>query len=82
MVAEQCGPRAQVGSIASSFANAESAPREYPSQYVFHGPVRYEDDPFQVLSSEESEVWSMLLPLFLKGREYEDQSSLVPRVPP
>ena len=73
MVAEQCGPRGQVGSIASSFANAESAPREYPSQYVFHGPVRYEDDPFQVLSSEPSEVRSMLLPLFLKRREYEDQ---------
>ena len=73
MAAEQCGPRGQTASMASSFGSVAAAPREYPSQYVFHGPVRYEDDPFEVLVSEPPELRSMLLPLFLKRREYEHQ---------
>ena len=73
MVAEQYGPRGQIGSISSSFGDYRAPPRNFKSQCVFHGPVRYEDDPFELIHAQPPNERSMLLPLFLKRRKYADQ---------
>ena len=74
MVAEQCGPQGKENYLKGTFGDLEESQTYHRCQTVFHGPVVYLDDPYKVISEEMSEVGRMLLPVFVKRLEYEDQN--------
>ena len=73
MVAEQLGPRGKEVRLENSFGGEHKLRTNHRSQCVFHGPVIYVDDPYEVLASATSKSELMCLPAFVKGIEFRDQ---------
>ena len=46
---------------------------EHPVQWLLHGPVIYVDDVYALINAATSKYELMLLPLFAKAKEYQDQ---------
>ena len=73
MVAEQLGPRDKEKHLESRFGDLNNNRIGISGQTVFHGPVIYVDDPYEVITRVTSEVESLLLPFFLKRAKFRDQ---------
>lgn len=74
MVAAQCGPQGKENYLKSSFGDLEERKTYHKCQTVFHGPVVYLDDPYNVILDEMSEVGRLLSPVFVRRMEYTDQN--------
>ena len=74
MVADQCGPQGSKMTMQVRFGDLSARCRR-ASQTVFHGPVVYAEDPYEVVTSAQSELEKILLPMFLKasGHGHADQ---------
>ena len=74
MVAEQFGPLGAEGTLQARFGDRSARTRR-KSQTVFHGPVVYAEDPYEVVTSAQGDLEKILLPMFLKasGRGHADQ---------
>ena len=74
MVADQRGPQGSKMTMQVRFGDL-SARCGRASQTVFHGPVVYAEDPYEVVTSAQSDLEKILLPMFLKasGRGHADQ---------
>ena len=73
MVTEQLGPQGREHESESRFGNLDKIRTHYRTQAIFHGPVIYVDDPYEVISNVFSKIELMFLPVFIKGLEYQDQ---------
>ena len=72
MVADQCGPRGSKATKDSRFGDIRSSTR-HKSQTIFHGPVLYVDDPYEVITSARNDFERMLYPMFVKRSKYRHQ---------
>ena len=72
MVAEQLGPRGAEMTREGRFGDLNTSTR-HMSQTVFHGPVVYAEDPYEVVTSAQSELEQVLMPMFVKARTHADQ---------
>ena len=67
MVAEQLGPQGQEATMAHNFGGlGEQAPTRHKQQTVFHGPVIYVSDPYEVVSGASSDWERLLSSIFVK----------------
>ena len=73
MVAEQLGPQGQEAEMEHSFEAADRISTQHQSQFVFHGPVIYVEDPYATIANAPSASEAMLRSVFVKGMEYRDQ---------
>ncbi len=73
MVAEQCGPQGDNGSMRHTFGNNSTFNTKHKGQVIYHGPVVYADGPYDVIFSSTTETAFTLLPLFIKDRRFQDQ---------
>jgi hypothetical protein len=72
IVAEQLGPQGQEAEMNHSFSGTGEITTRHKSQFIFHGPVIYVEDPYATISNAPSESEAMLLSLFVKGTKYQD----------
>ena len=72
MVAEELGPRGGEVTRKGRFGEFSSSSR-HNSQTVFHGPVLYVDDPFEVVEGARNELEAILMPIFVKRKKYAAQ---------
>ena len=73
MVVEQLGTQGQEAEMDHSFEGAGRICTRHKSQFVFHGPVIYVEDPYARIANAPSESDAMLRSVFVKGMEYRDQ---------
>lgn len=73
MVVEELGPQGQEAKAEHSFEGLSKFCTQHMSQLIIHGPVRYVEDPYELMSTAKSGWEEMLLPLFVKGMDYQDQ---------
>lgn len=73
MVVEQLGP--QISNTRSEFTLADQSTVESESkgQILFHGPVIYVDDPYEVVSNAVGRHDRLYLPYLVKSAEFKDQ---------
>ena len=72
MVAEQLGPQGKEQKMTHDF-NGRAFWTKHKTQVIYHGPVMYADDPYDVITSARTEYEFTLLPIFVKGMEYRNQ---------
>ena len=73
IVAEQLGPQGAEMTRESRFGDLNTSTRQM-SQTVFHGPVVYTEDAYEVVTGAQSELEQVLLPMFVKASTHADQS--------
>ena len=72
MVAEQLGPQGAEMTREGRFGDLNTSTR-HMSQTVFHGPVVYTEDAYEVVTGAQSELEQVLLPMFAKASTHADQ---------
>lgn len=72
MVAGQLGPRGNEARLDSKFGDVADT-TFHKSQTVFHGPVIYTEDPYTLIAGASSRLEELLLPMFTKGIDHQDQ---------
>ena len=72
MVADQLGPQGTQMTMQARFGDLNTRCKR-ASQTVFHGPVVYAEDPYEVVTSAQSELEQLLMPMFVKARTHADQ---------
>lgn len=74
LVAGQLGPRGNQAKLDSKIGGVASKSC-HKMQSVFHGPVIYTEDPYKLITNARpcSEITELLLPVFTKSAEYQDQ---------
>ena len=73
MVAAQSGALGKKTRMGHSFDGIDKFFTEHPSQLIIHGPVRYVKDPYEIISAASTGWEELLLPLFVKRMEFQDQ---------
>ena len=73
MVAEQLGSRGSENKLTYTLGGDYKIESWHKTQTVFHGPVTYVENPYEVVSNAGSQLELILLPIFVKGMKYRDQ---------
>jgi len=71
-VADELGPQGREAKWESRIGEFTSTTR-HQIQTVFHGPVLYVDDPFEMVERARNDIEAMLVPMFVKRRMYQAQ---------
>ena len=72
MVARQLDPRGSKAKLESKIGDV-AVTTFHKRQTVFHGPVIYKDDPYELITGASNKLEEILLPMFTKGIDYQDQ---------
>lgn len=71
MVAAQLGPQGQEATMTHRFGGlVEREPTRHKQQTVFHGPVIYVSDPYEMVTEASSDWERMLLSIFVKQERF------------
>ena len=73
MVAEQLGPQGTETELTHSFDGRIKLRTRHKFQMIYHGPVVYVDDPYEVVFNAPQGIDYMLRTIFVKRTEYSDQ---------
>ena len=71
MVAEQLGPQGREQKMTHDFGRPFCT--KHKTQVIYHGPVVYADDPYDIIFNASTENEFALLPIFVKRMKYRDQ---------
>ena len=72
MVSEQKGPQCQEGTFTHKIDRYKFKTK-HKTQFVYHGPVVYEKNPYDRAINASTMLESILLPIFTKNLEYSNQ---------
>ena len=73
MVAEQLGPQGREEEMKHSFDGEHTLSTRHKCQTIYHGPVIYVEDPYEVIVNAPSVSEFILLSIFVKGIAYRGQ---------
>ena len=73
MVAEHLSPQGQRVTLTHRLGDQEGIETEYSSQTVFHGPVIYVPDPYDLINNLHSDLERVICPIFVKRIKHRDQ---------
>ena len=73
MVAEQLGPQGNETELKHSWGGGHKIRTKHKVQVIYHGPVIYVEDPYEVIFDASSRFEFMMLPIFVKGIAYRGQ---------
>ena len=73
MVAEQLGTQGKPTSMTHSFQGERKLRTHHEVQFLWHGPVIYVDDVYDLMREAETEQHAMFLSLFAKESQFRDQ---------
>lgn len=73
MVVEQLGSQGQEVCVNHTFDGRELFQTYHPHQLVLHGPVTYEEAPYELIDKADSGIELMIRSVFVKGLKYRDQ---------
>lgn len=73
MVAEQIGAQGDDGHLKQTVEGVEGITTQLPTQWVFHGPVVYSDQPYRDLAGDEEGIPGVPALIFTKSAEYAAQ---------
>ena len=72
MVAAQLGPQGKDATLKHGFGDCKFT-TEHKCQQIYHGPVVYAENPYDMIFDSPTSVEFALLPLFIKSTKYKDQ---------
>ena len=73
MVAEQLGPQDREATLTHRLQDHGDVRTKLSAQTIFHGPMIYAVDPYEIVGGAGSPLEQILLPLFVKGMRHRDQ---------